>query len=396
MSSLPLDRLVADTAALVRIDSQNPGPGEGRVAAWVCDRLTQAGMEPRRQPVDDGRDNVLCEVRGSGEAPRLILLAHMDTVPVGTGWTRPPLDGDVQDGRLYGRGAADMKAGLAVALNLLEHLHRGATPHGDVLLAATVDEEGPRMAGAHALAAAGLVRPGDQVLALEPTGLRLRIAQVGLQWVELNVVGRMAHAGRAHLGVNANHVAARIVERLAARVEALPHRDELLGRPLFTCGRIDGGVATNVVAGACRAELDLRIVPPLTPDDAVALAREVCDEVVTDFPGASVRLNRLGASRPPVRAAEDAPVVLGLRQAHREVTGTELASGGADGHEAYTDASMLASLANSRSCTVYGPGSSDRAHVSDEYVEISDLQTAGEVLVRMLAGWSASVQAPKA
>jgi succinyl-diaminopimelate desuccinylase len=396
MSGLERDRLIADTIALVRIDSQNPGPGEGRVASWVRERLAAAGLDARVQRVQEGRENVLCEIEGTGEAPRLVLVAHMDTVPVGTGWTRPALAGEIHGDRLYGRGAADMKAGLAVALNLLERLTERPPPPGDVILAATVDEEGPEMAGAHALAASGFLRPHDQVLALEPTGLRLRIAQVGLQWVAVAVVGRMAHAGRAHLGVNANHVTARIIERLAARVEALPQRDPLLGRPLFTCGRICGGVAPNVVAGECRAELDLRVVPPLTPDDALGLARAVCEEVVSEFPGATASVKPLGAARPPVRAAEDSPIVRGLRRAHTQITGEALPSGGADGHEAYTDASMLAALSGSRSCTVYGPGSSDRAHVADEYVELPDLETAGAVLVELLAGWTGDAQAPNA
>lgn len=387
MSRVDVNRAVEDTAALVRIDSQNPGALEGACARWVCGRLAEAGIDAGRVPIEQGRENVVATVSGTGDRPRLVLLAHMDTVPIGSGWSVVPLGGVVKDGRVYGRGAADMKSGLAVALNLLDALAHGPAPRADVLFCATVDEEGADMMGAHALVAAGLLRPDDQVLALEPTGLRLRIAQVGLRWIELTVHGKMAHAGRAHLGIDANHVTARIVDRLKARVASLPYEDELLGRPLFTCGRIAGGVATNVVPPSCTAQLDLRLVPPLTAEEVVELAHGVAEETVGDFPGARVDLRLLGPARPPVRAADDAPVVERLREAYRTVTGEPLETGGADGHEAYTDASMIAALTGSTSCTVFGPGSSDRAHVADEYVEVDDIAVASRVLERLLERW---------
>jgi succinyl-diaminopimelate desuccinylase len=158
------------------------------------------------------------------------------------------IDSIIEGGnRLYGRGAADMKAGLAVALNQVAAVDRQSPPRGDLVLCATVDEEGPDMVGVHALVGSRFLRPDDQVLALEPTELRLRIAQIGLRWLKRTVVGRMAHAGRAPLGIDAVHAMARIVDCLDARIRELPHNEQLLGRPLFTCGRIGGGVATNVV-----------------------------------------------------------------------------------------------------------------------------------------------------
>ncbi len=385
--SIDIAGMVRDTVALVRIDSQNPGVGEGACARWTHGRLRDAGIDVTTRQASPGRDNVVARVPGRGDGPRLVLLAHLDTVPIGEGWTVPPLEGLVRDGRIYGRGAADMKAGLAVAIGLLEDLAAGEPPRGDVVLCATVDEEGPDMAGAHALVADGVVGPGDQVLALEPTGLRLRIAQVGLRWLELTVHGRMAHAGRAHLGIDANHVVARVVDRLKDRVASLPYRDDLLGCPLFTCGVLAGGVATNVVPPSSRAQLDIRLVPPMTTDDALDIARAVVDDVLVDFPGATYELHGLGVARPPVRAADDAHVVARLRDAYAEVAGRALASGGADGHEAYTDASMVAALTGSASCTVFGPGSSDQAHTADEFVSVSDIETASRVLRAMVARW---------
>ncbi|MFF2330577.1 MULTISPECIES: M20 family metallopeptidase [unclassified Streptomyces] len=385
---ISLDRVIGDTRALIGIDSQNPGPQEGACAEWVGNRLTDAGLAVERMPVAEGRDNIVARVPGAGTAPRLVLLSHMDTVPVGEGWTFPPFGGAIADGRLYGRGACDMKAGLALSINLLDALTAdGRPPAGDVLLVATVDEEAPDMAGAHRLVDSGLLRPDDQVLALEPTGMRLRIAQMGLRWLTLRVRGRMAHAGRAHLGIDANHLMAKIVDRLKTVFAALPYEDEVLGRPRFTCGTFHGGVATNVVPPSSEAGLDVRIVPPMTPAHAQALVERVAAAVVAEHPGAEYLIEPLGAERPPVRAADDSPIVRALRAAHQEHTGRAVPVGGADGHEAYTDASMVAALTGSTSCTVFGPGATDQAHTADEYVPLADLDLGARMLWTLVNNW---------
>lgn len=394
MSAVTAETLVADLQALVRIDSQNPGPMEAGVAAWLTERLDRPGIGLTRQPVPGGGENLLFTVAGSGDAPRLVLSAHMDTVPVGVDWSVEPLGGEVRDGAVWGRGSCDMKAGLAVAVGLLDALAGQPPPAGDVVLAATVDEEGASMRGAHALVEGGLVTAADQLVALEPTALRLRIAQVGLRWIELVTHGVMGHAGRAHRdGVDANHLAALIVCELKERVGELAPPHELLGPPRTTCGVIAGGVATNVIPGACRAELDVRVVPPARPADAMALVREIADGVVARFPGSSCELRPLGVGRPPVVADPGARIVQGLRAAWEDVhDGARLAQGGEDGHEAYTDASMIAALTGSSSCTVWGPGLPRHAHVSDEHVAIEQLVTAARVLERLVAAWGTTIE----
>lgn len=386
--TIDLGRTISDTAALVAIDSQNPGPQEGECASWVAGRLAEIGLPVAEQRVEDGRHNLLATVPGSGEAPRLVLLAHLDTVPFGDSWTRRPLGGDIHDGKLWGRGSCDMKAGLALALNLVDDLVRsGTTPRGDVVLCATVDEESPHMAGAHALVHDDLVGPDDQVLALEPTGCRLRIAQVGLRWLEVTVQGRQCHAGRSALGIDANHVMARVIERVKARVAGLGVDDPLLGPVQVTCGTLGGGVATNVVPGSSRATFDVRLVPPFTPESIAELIEPVVAAAVAEFPGATYGFGALGAARPPVYASEEAHLVQGLRRSFRTVTGRTLESGGADGHEAYTDASMIAALTGSDRCTVFGPGSSDVAHTVDEFVPLADIELVAGVLTDLVATW---------
>jgi len=385
---ISLDKVVADTQALIRIDSQNPGIGEGPVGQWVGNRLTEMGLSPEVFTVEGERQNLIATVPG-GDAPRLVILGHMDTVPIGAGWTKDPLGGEIFDGNVYGRGACDMKGGVAVGLGLLETLvSQGITPAGDVAFVATVDEEAPDMAGAHHLVQSGFLKPTDQVIALEPTGTKLRIAQMGLRWLNVDVTGKMAHAGRAHLGIDSAHVMARIVDRLKAHVASLDHVDEILGRPRFTCGTFNAGVSTNVVPPTAHASFDVRIVPPMDINDVVPLVRSIADEVLEDFPGATCEITPLGAPRPPVRAAEDAPIIRGLRAAYLHEMGVALPQGDDDGHEAYTDASMVAALTGSTSCTVFGPGSTDRAHTADEFVPIADLDLVSRVMWRMVSDWS--------
>lgn len=385
---IDLDTTIADTQELIRIDSQNPGVQERQCGEWVGNRLAEMGLHPSYEPVEGERKNLIATIPGSGTAPRMVLLAHLDTVPIGSGWTLPPLDAVIKDGRIYGRGACDMKGGMAVALGLLEQLQRrGQGLTGDVVFVATVDEEAPDMAGAQHLVASGALRADDQVLALEPTGMRLRIAQMGLRWLTVSVTGRMAHAGRAHLGIDSAHVMARIVDQLKGHIAALPHVDEILGRPRFTCGTFHAGLATNVVPPIAEASFDVRIVPPMRIEDVIPMVETIAAAVIEQFPGATFSVTPLGAPRPPVRAEESSHIVRGLRAAYAQEVGIPLPHGGDDGHEAYTDASMVAALTGSTSCTVFGPGSTDQAHTADEFVPIADLELAGRVLWRLSQDW---------
>ena len=383
-----LDRVIEDTQQLIRIDSQNPGVQESGATEWVGNRLSDMGLAPKLQIVESGRENVIAEIPGDPSVPRLVLLAHLDTVPIGGGWTEDPLGGEIKGGFIFGRGACDMKGGVAISLGLMEALQtRKAGIAGDVVFVGTVDEEAPDMLGAQKLVAEGLIRPDDQVLAMEPTGTKLRIAQMGLRWLRVNVTGRMAHAGRAHLGIDSAHVMARIVDRLKNEVAQLEHEDEILGRPRFTCGTFHSGVATNVVPPSAEAYFDMRIVPPMHIEDVIPMVSSVANSVISEFPGAKFEVNPLGAPRPPVRASDESKIVTALRASYESQTGKQMPFGGDDGHEAYTDSSMVAALTGSKSCTVFGPGSTDRAHTADEFVPIADLELVSKVIWQMADNW---------
>lgn len=386
---IDINQVIEDTQSLIRIDSQNPGIQEEACGNWVKQRLTGMGLDAEEFTVEGNRKNILATIPGSSDAPRLVILAHLDTVPIGSGWSVPPLEGKIIDQKIYGRGACDMKGGVAVSLGLLEALIKNnVKPFGDILFVATVDEEAPDMAGAQALVKSNRLREDDQVIALEPTGTRLRIAQMGLRWLDVRITGRMAHAGRAHLGIDSAHVMSRIVDRLKNHIESLPHLDPILGRPRFTCGVFNSGVATNVVPPTADAKFDIRIVPPMKIDDVIPMVEKIASEVTSDFPGATFHVTGLGVARPPVQASDDSLIVSGIRSAYREITGNEVPVGGSDGHEAYTDASMVAALTQSTSCTVFGPGSTDQAHTADEFVSIADLELVSQVMWHLVTHWN--------
>jgi succinyl-diaminopimelate desuccinylase len=142
------------------------------------------------------------------------------------------------------------------------------------------------------------------------------------------------------------------------------------------------------VPPTAQASFDVRIVPPMDINGVVPMVRAIADEVLADFPGATCEISPRGAARPPVRAAEDSLIIRGLRNAYQAEVGSPLPQGDDDGHEAYTDASMVAALTGSTSCTVFGPGSTDRAHTADEFVPIDDLDLVSRVIWRMVSNWS--------
>ena len=385
---IDLAKVIEDTQNLIRIDSQNPGIQEAECGSWVAQRLKNLGLNPEIITVAPHRDNLIFTIPGNPDLPRLVILGHLDTVPIGAGWTFSPLAGEIANNRIYGRGACDMKGGVAVAIGLVEALHKaGKNPAGDILFVATVDEEAPDMAGAHSLVESGILRASDQVIALEPTGTRLRIAQMGLRWLDIQVTGKMAHAGRAHLGIDSAHIMSRIVDRLKTYIYSLPHEDLILGRPRFTCGVFHSGVATNVVPPTAEAKFDVRIVPPMQISEVIPLVEKIASEVTAEFPGSTFKVTGLGAPRPPVRASEDSLIVRSIRSSYLKVAGQEIPVGANDGHEAYTDASMVAALTGSMSCTVFGPGSTDQAHTADEFVSIAELELVSQVLWDMVVNW---------
>ncbi|HEY3683293.1 MAG TPA: M20 family metallopeptidase [Streptosporangiaceae bacterium] len=364
------------TLDLIRCDSQNPpadpdAPVEAaavRVLAEACERR---GLEVRTDDAAPGRPNLTARLAGT-DAPGLLVLAHTDTVPVGDGWTVPPLGGTVADGRVVGRGASDMKGGIAAAVAAMSALRRAGARTPPVTLAAVADEEETGI-GARAFTAVADGAAYAGAIVPEPTEMQTIIACRGDCYVEVEVRGRAAHAGDPDTGASAIYGAARLIDAVRAlHEENRAHPHPLLGPRTWNVGIVHGGFGTAVVPDECRVSIDRRLLPGESGARAVAEIDDVLAALRLDGLGLTSRA-WLGMEMPGFETPADHGLV---RTAHaaahdagapvREVGGWTAAC---DGGYVARDLGVPA--------IVLGPGSVvHQAHRPDESVAVDELAVA--------------------
>jgi acetylornithine deacetylase/succinyl-diaminopimelate desuccinylase family protein len=363
------DLLVRITVELVRARGQNP-PGEEAATVAVLARFArELGLEVVTTAVEPERDNLTVTLPG-GNGPGLLLLGHTDVVPVGDGWTTDPFGGELRDGRVYGRGASDMKGGLAAALVALVAL-RGAGLSGPVELAAVVDEEETGK-GIRAYVASA-ERSFVGCITAEPTDLQTIIAARGDSYLRVAVHGRACHAGNPADGANAIYGAAAVVaeiERLDAQLAADPH--PLLGPATWSVGQINGGTGGSIVPAECVVVADRRLLPGESPALVLDELRTRVGGLGLDDRGLTVDLD-MPMEMPAFETAADAELVRVTEDSRRDAGGPEVPLGGwtaaCDGGYVARDLGVPV--------VVLGPGSvTTQAHRADESVPISELVTA--------------------
>lgn len=350
---------------------------EGTVAELIGDLCLQAGLATETVPVTDRRWNVVARWPG-GKRPCLMLMGHMDVVPPGDGWTRDPFGAQIDGGRLYGRGACDMKAGLASMLCAISSLKTaGVEPPGDVVFAAVVGEEEDQ-AGSRQLVANGIA--ADAAVIGEPTGLDIVRAHRGVVSYRLVARGMAAHAGRPELGHNAIQAMTDVVAALRRKDQELaliPH--PILGRGTVTVGTISGGTRPYVVPDRCQIEVDRRILPGENTetvrkeaDDAAGFARGQWPWLQVEFEPTAELL--------PFETPEDHPLVQLMKDA-AEATGLDVRVAAWD---AVSDASILANGAHIPTL-LFGPGDlRATAHRPNEWVDLSSVRKAVQVYEEMM------------
>lgn len=359
---------------LVAIDSVNPaltpgGAGEGEIARFVADWLQHAGLEVQMHEVAPGRSNVVAVAHGTGGGRSLMLNAHMDTVGV-AGMERPH-DPYIQGNRLYGRGACDMKGGLAAIMAAAaEATARGL--RGDVIVTAVVDEEYASI-GTQALVER---RRADAAIVAEPTALDVCIAHKGFVWLDVETAGVAAHGSRPDLGVDAIVKMGRVLialDGLDRALRAAPsHR--LLGSGSVHASLIMGGQELSSYPERCRLSIERRTLPGETPQTVEAEMHALLDRIRADDASFQARLT-MGLGRDAYAVSEDEPIVRIVRRQATFPRGHEPAL---VGHAGWMDAALLG--AAGIPTVIFGPGGGG-LHATVEWVDLDQVEQCRAILL---------------
>ena len=395
------DEIVQFTVDLVRMPTVNP-PGDEyeSCARFLGDHLRQRQFDVE-YIVADGRPehtarhprvNVVASRRG-GNGPVVHLNGHIDVVPPGEGWTLDPFAGVVRDGRIFGRGVCDMKAGIAAAVYAAEAIARaGVALPGTLEISGTVDEESGGFAGVAWLAEQGRIAKArtDYVIIPEPLNVdRISVGHRGVYWFELTLVGRMAHGSMPFLGVSAidgmtevlSAIRRELQPTLAGRMTSMPVVPEAARHATINVNAIEGGqpiagIQSPCVADRCRAIFDRRFLIEETFGRAKAEIDALVKRALSRVPGVEHELFDLMVVE-PVQTPHDSPVVVAVERAIGRVLDRQamlVASPGTYDHK------HVARIAGIPHCIAYGPGELELAHQPDESCRVDDLVNATKVL----------------
>ncbi len=376
-----MTELISLVSELVAIDSVNPdlapgGAGEGRMAAYIANWGRDAGLEVHVQEAAPGRPNVILIARGSGGGRSLMLNAHTDVV--GVEGMEAPFEPVRREGRLYGRGAYDMKSGMAAAMLALKAA-RDMGLAGDAMLSAVIDEEYGSL-GTEALLAEWERWPADAVLIAEPTELAISIAHRGFVWLELETFGVAAHGSRPHLGVDAiAKMGAALValENLDRTLRARPTHD-LLGSGSLHASIISGGEEISMYPAHCKLQVERRTIPGETLASVQAEAQNLLDELAAADPDFKAQVKATFA-REPFAIDRAHPLVRQLGRIAEARLKRDLPLIGSSW---WMDAALFAE--KGIPTAVLGPAGTG-AHAREEWVDLDSVERCQEIYTDFIA-----------
>ena len=381
---VPRGDAVALTRALTRIDSRNPtlapdSQGEAEIADTLARVLSDWGFSTALTDSAPARPNLVARV-GPSDSPAMMFMGHLDTVGV-EGMTHDPFAADMKNGRIYGRGSADMKSGVAsmcvAALRAFEA--SGDRAKRQIIIAAVTDEEYESL-GTRALIDSGV--SAECAIITEPTRLAICPAHRGFVWAEIEFTGRAAHGSRYDIGVDAIRHAGLVLAELDELETVTLHgrTHPLLGRASVHASTISGGVGISTYPDRCVLAVERRTIPGETADAILAEIEAVCERVAARRPELSVSVRLIGAQLPS-DVAPDAPVVKAVERALR----AEELPAPIEGLSAWTDAALLNEAGVATIC--FGPGDIALAHSAEEFVPVDEIIRATDVLTRVASDW---------
>jgi acetylornithine deacetylase len=371
-------------AALIEFDSRNPSlvpdaPGEGRVAHFLGEILDRWGFDVQLVEVTPGRPNLIATAgrKTSPSSPTLMLNGHLDVV--GThGMDHPPFLPTITSGKLYGRGSADMKGGIA-AMCVAAHEAVKVGIDGQVIIAAVIDEEYDSL-GTKSLIQSGI--KADAAIVTEPTRLAICPAHRGFVWAKATISGRAAHGSRYDIGIDAiMHAACFLAELDKLHQDSIATKThQLLGKASLHASTIQGGTELSTYPSTCTVHLERRTLPGETQEtflEELSQAREAARQI---YPELQADFTVIGAQNPS-DVSPDTDIVRTLQHA---LTSTGLPAP-IEGMTAWTDAALLNEAGIPAIC--FGPGDITLAHSATEYVPTEEIEQAARVLQQVILRW---------
>ena len=380
--AIPRGDAVALARALIKIDSRNPtlapdSPGEGKCARFLASVLDDWGfsVELLESSVPN-RPNIVARV-GPVDAPALMLNGHIDVVGV-EGMVHQPFSGELRGGRIYGRGSADMKSGVAAMCSAAAGVTAEESAR-QIVITAVTDEEYESL-GMRALIAAGI--RADCAIITEPTRLAICPAHRGFVWMDVAFKGRAAHGSRYDIGIDAITHAGLVLaelERLEKTRESGPQHP-LLGRASLHASKIAGGVGMSTYPEECTLAIERRTLPGESAEGAMKEITDACAAVRANHPQLDARVT-LTTAQVPSDVPLDSPIVERLQRAlEREKVPVRI-----EGLSAWTDAALLNEAGVPTIC--FGPGDIALAHAAEEFVQVEEIEIATRVLTTVAREW---------
>ncbi|HBD00568.1 MAG TPA: ArgE/DapE family peptidase [Lachnoclostridium sp.] len=366
---------------LMEIRTVNGKDGEKPAAEYICQYLNSRGVKAFVQDIGDGRGNVIALLPGEDTDKGMIWNGHLDTVDYGQleSWERSPWTPVIHNGFLFGRGASDMKSGLAAMVYVLGMFgEAGKKPNTSIQFLGTCDEERGG-AGAKAIISGGHMMEASTLLIGEPTSCTVGIGQKGCIWLELEVRGKTSHGAYPEEGCNAVTCAYEAAERLSDWIRGHDHL--VLGSATAQITEIRGGIQPNMTPDLCTILMDIRTVPGLTYEKILCQLETVFQDISRKFGGIPSLTTSIKNHRISIEADKSSWGVSRLVKSMEAVGIKEAYSG----ISYFTDASILAEGKEGMTTVLFGPGSADMAHKPNECVRIADYLMAVQALTNMAA-----------
>jgi len=361
------------TEALLAFDTSNP-PGQERLCAlYVADILRGGGLEVTVDEFAAGRANVIAYLSGIESGAPLVLTGHLDTVPVGANqWATNPIGAVRRDGKIFGRGASDMKSGVAAIVTAALEVAANHTMSNGMAVILTAGEE-VGCAGAKSLVTRGLHPPrASALLVAEPTSNQPAIAHKGALYMNARTRGVTAHSSMPELGVNAIYKAARAIAKIERY--AFSEKHQLLGTPTINVGMVSGGMNVNSVPDSAAFTMDVRSVPGQTHCDVLKQLRKYLGSEVDIEPFVDMPSVATDPAHDFVRLVLE--VTAGIEG---KPTNTRVLP-------FFTDASVLQPALGCPT-VIFGPGEPSMAHQTDEFCYVDKIRKAAEAIVRIACSW---------